>query len=137
MKKKSDISYIIVNILCLVLLIVNIEFKDYFRHLYVNYHAYLYPLVMTNLAGPLIVCLLVVYRQTHHQKASLSTKIVIDSCSGVVFLAFNFYELRFDLLTKLPPESFILLCLFIIPAIYNIYGKIKNIEHIISPQADL
>ncbi len=74
MKKKPDIVYIIVNVLCLALLIADIELKNYFSHLNLSYTHYLYPSIMINLAGPMIVCLLIVYRQSRHQKASLSTK---------------------------------------------------------------
>lgn len=125
MKKKPDIVYIIVNILCLTLLIAVIELKNYFTLLNSKYDYYLYPAIMTNLAAPFIVCLLIVFRQSHHRTASLSTKIVIDSCSAVIFLIYNFFLFRFRILSMLAPESLILLCLFIVPAVYNVVIKIK------------
>lgn len=125
MKKKPDIIYIIVNVLCLVLLIADIEFKNYFNLMNQSFEYYRYPLVMTNLAGPLIVCLLIAFRQSHHQKASLSNKIIVDSCSAIVFLVFNFFIFRFSLIDAIPPESLVFLCLLIVPAVYNIYKKIQ------------
>jgi hypothetical protein len=125
MKKKQDIIYIIVNILCLALLIVDIEFKNYFNLLYQSYAFYIYPVIMTSLTAPLIICLLIVFRQSHHQKASLSTKIVIDSCSAIIFLIYNFFLFHNRLLLSIPPESLVLLCLFIVPTVYNIYLKIQ------------
>lgn len=119
MKRKPDIIYIIVNILCLAFLIVDIELKNYFTLLNASYLVYI-----TNIGGPLIVCLLIVYRQSHHQKAALSTKIVIDSCSAVIFLVYN--VLLFRHLPAFPPESVILLCLFVVPAAYNIYKKLHS-----------
>jgi hypothetical protein len=126
MKKKPDFIYIVVNFLCLALLIADIEFKNYFAALQASYPAYLYPYLMTNLAGPLIVCLLIVYRQSHHQKAALRTKIIIDSCSAVIFILYNFFLFHYRFLPSFSPESLILLCLFVVPAAYNIYKKLHT-----------
>jgi hypothetical protein len=126
MKKKSDSAYIFVNILCLVLLIVDIEFRDYFTHLTLSYHEYIYPLIMTNVAGPLIICLLIVFRQSHHQKASFTTNIIVDSCSAISYLVFDFFLFRFRLTPAPLPETFVILCLFIGPAIYTVYEKIRG-----------
>lgn len=126
MKKKPDIVYIIINILCLALLIADIELKNYFSLSGVHYDVYHYPFVMTNLAGPFIVCLLILFRQSHHLKASILTKIVVDSSSAVVFLMYNFFIFNYRLMPSFPPESYILLCLFIVPAVYNIYKRIQS-----------
>lgn len=126
MKKKPDIVYIVVNILCLALLIADIELKNYFTSLNSSYPIYSYPLIMTNLAGPLIVCLLIFYRQSHHQKAALRTKTVVDSCAAIIFILYNFFLFRNRFIPSLSPESLILLCLFIVPAIYNIYKKLQT-----------
>lgn len=126
MKKKHDIIYIIINIFCLALLIVDIELKNYFSLLGMSYDIYHYPLIMANLAGPFIVCLLILFRQSHHLRASVSTKIVADSSSAVVFLMYNFFIFNYRLMPSIPPESLILLCLFIVPAVYNIYKKIQT-----------
>jgi len=126
MKKKPDIVYILVNFLCLALLIADIELKNYFTALHMSYQAYLYPLIMTNLAGPFIVCLLIVYRQSHHQKAALRTKIIIDSCSAVIFVLYNFYLFHYRYIPAFSPESLVLLCLFVVPTIYNIYKKLNT-----------
>lgn len=125
MKKKPEIIYIALNILCLALLIADIELKNYFSLLGESYDVYLYPMIMTNLAGPFIVCLLIFSRQSHHLKASITTKIIVDSCSAVVFLIYNFFVFNYRLMPSLPPEALILLCLFIVPAVYNIYKKIQ------------
>lgn len=125
MKKKPDIVYILVNLLCLALLIADIELKNYFTVLYTAYQAYLYPLIMTNLAGPFIVCLLIVYRQSHHQRAALRTKIIVDSCSATIFVLYNFYLFRYRFIPAFSPESLILLCLFVVPAVYNAYKKLN------------
>ncbi len=130
MIRKPDIVYIIVNILCLALLIADIELKIYFAASIAGYDFYAYPCILMNLAGSLVVCLLIVFRQSHHQKASLSTKIVIDSCSAVVFLLYQFLLFRFSFLPMLAPESLILLGLFIIPAAYNIFKKIQSKTHV-------
>jgi hypothetical protein len=126
MKRKPDIIYIIVNILCLALLITDIELRNYFAALNASYDTYTYPFIMTNLAGPLIVCLLIVFRQSHHQKASISTKIIIDSCLAVIFLLYNYLLFRSKFLPMLAPESLILLFLFIVPAGYNIVKKLRS-----------
>lgn len=123
MKNKSDIIYIIVNILCLALLIIDIELKNYFSVLDMRYDVYSYAFIMTNLAGPFIVCLLILFRQSHHQRASISTRIIIDSCSAIIFLMFNFFIFR---MPSIPPESLIFLFLLIVPAIYNIYEKFQT-----------
>ena len=125
MKKKSDIVYIMVNILCLALLISDIEFRDYFSQLSVSYHSYIYPLIMTNLACPLIICLLIVFRQARHHTASDTTNIIIDTGSAVGFLVYSYFLLRYRLDSTLLPESFVIVCLFIVPAIFNIYKIIK------------
>lgn len=123
MNKKSDIIYIVINIICLALLITVIELKNYFSLLDMRHDIYTYPLIMANLAGPFIVCLLILFRQSHHQRASISTKIVIDSSSAIVFVMFYVFILR---IPTFPPESIIMLCLFVVPAAYNIYKKIKT-----------
>ncbi len=125
MKKKPDIIYIAVSILCIVSLIVDIELKNYFTELYSKYPNYLYPLVMTNLAGPLIVCLMIVYRQSHYQKAAAKTKALIDSSSAIVLILYNYFLFRYRLLPAFSPESLILLCLFVVPAVYNIYKLLE------------
>ncbi len=126
MKKKPDIVYIIVNVLCLALLIADIELKNYFSLLYKSYAYYFYPLIMTNIAGPLIVCLLIIFRQSHHRRALISTKIVTDLCSAAVFITYNFFLFRKRFILEIPPESIIFLCLFIVPAAYNIYKRIQT-----------
>jgi CBS domain containing-hemolysin-like protein len=78
-----------------------------------------------NLAGSLVVCLLIVYRQSRHQKASLSIRIVVDSCSAVVFLLYHILLFGFSFPPMLAPESLILLGLFIVPAAYNIFKIIR------------
>lgn len=125
MKKKPDIIYILVNVLCLAMLIFDIELKNYFTALQMSYDYYFYPLIMANLAGPFIVCLLIVFRQSHHQRAMVSTKIVTDLCSAVVFIVYNFFLFRYRFMPEVQPESLILLCLFIVPAAYNIYKKFQ------------
>lgn len=126
MKKKADIIYIIMTVLCLALLIGIIELKPYFAQLQMSYGFYFYPLIMTNLAGPFIVCLMIVFRQSHHQRAMASTKIVTDLCSAVVFIIYNFFLFRYRFMPEVQPESLILLCLFIVPAVYNIYQKFHS-----------
>ena len=106
-------------------LIADIELKNYFTALHAAYQAYLYPLIMTNLAGAFIVFLLIVYRQSHHQKAALRTKIIVDSCSALIFILYNFHLLRYRLVPAFSPETLILLCLFVVPAVYNAYKKLN------------
>ncbi|NLA87202.1 MAG: hypothetical protein GX847_07980 [Clostridiales bacterium] len=126
MKKKPDIIYITVSILCLVSMIADIELKYYFTELYMKYPIYLYPLTMTNLAGPLIVCLMIVYRQSHYQKAAVKTKILVDSSSAIVLVLYNYLLFRYRLLPAFSPESLILICLFVVPAVYNIYKLLES-----------
>lgn len=123
-KKKTDVIYILVNILCLAFLIADIEFKNYFSNLSAAYQSYTYFLILSNLAGPLIVCLLILFGQAYHQKVSLPLGIAVNTCSAVIFLLYNYLLLHFRI-PELAPESLVILCLFIGTAIYNIYSTIQ------------
>lgn len=120
MSKKSDLAYILVNILCLAFLILDIELENYFGLLAADYQAYVYPQVMTRLAGPFVLCLLITYRQSAHQSAAVSSRIFVDICSVMIFLVYIhfFYIIRFS--TGITAELFVILCLFLGPALYEI-----------------